>query len=200
MKPRRLRNRRTLWIGIIALATALGVLWQNLDELQFRWYLYQRSETVAAAREQILSWESSFKTAETLTGPLQQLESDGERGFRAIATFLEDDDPRVWVRTAELIDFSFILARGSSYGYDPKSVKRVVSDIRSFDQTSVLKFLLFESYQHNTEWRNYVAYYAPDGVGFDWRFGGPSAVTRHPRHPAQDRGVRRHSRGKPVLQ
>ena len=89
-------------VGIVALATVAMALWGLRDTIRFRWYLFQVRETIADARAQMLSWEDSFKPAEYLSGPLKELDSDGELGFRAIATLLEDDDPRVWTRTAEL--------------------------------------------------------------------------------------------------
>lgn len=177
------QSRLTWLLGAVALALALGVLWQLRSEIQFRWYLLRARETLGEARDQISSWKTSYEPAEYLTGALQELQSHGEMGFRAILTFLEDDDPRVWVRTAELVDVHFIAAKARVSGYDPEAVNHVVTYVRSRSQKSLLRFLLLEPYWHITEWRDYWSYYDPDPAGkhhWCWYWSGKEGQTLVP--------------------
>lgn len=49
------RNRRAvLGMGVIASATALGLLWPFHHEIQVHWYVFRARETLREAREQIL--------------------------------------------------------------------------------------------------------------------------------------------------
>ena len=58
------RNRRVALIGLVALGTVFALVWQTRESIAFRWYLFRSRETIAAAREQILGWQESYKPAE----------------------------------------------------------------------------------------------------------------------------------------
>lgn len=162
------RTRREFVVLVIGLLTATMVvlvcLWQFGEQIQYRWYLLRARDKLGKAREQVLGWKESHKPAEYLSGPLKSLGEDGEFGFRAIASLLEDEDPRVWVRTAELLDAHY---RNSEWNLQPESVDRVLPYVRSQGQKALLRYLILPFYAHGTEWRRY-GYFADGEVKHHW--------------------------------
>ncbi len=163
------REQRVALIGLLALGTVLVVLWQLRDSIAFRWYLFRSRETIDRAREQIRGWEESYKPAEYLTGALKELDSDGEIGFRAIATLLDDEDPRVWARTVELIYHHY---SRSDQNLGPYSDLDVASDLRSESQRSLLRYLASEPQQRGADRRAYRYFDGEEEQHWCWYWSG----------------------------
>jgi hypothetical protein len=171
------RRRIIIGLGAIAFLASLISL-ASSDELRYRWYEFTQRRTIDAARAQILGWTTSYAPAETLTGALDDLMSDGEHGFRAFASLLDDPEPKVWSCTAEVIDTHAVRA----YGFSPESWSRLTSvlrRLRSYSRLGALKFLLGPTYSHWTDWRAFYFREEDDDVdkcSSRWYWSGKEGV------------------------
>ena len=101
-----------------------------------------------------------------------RLARDGDMGFRAIVSLLDDDDPRVWFQIAETIDCHFTGGVFTSDG-----VQKAMPYIQSTGQRALLAYLVVPPHGELTHWRKYF-FYTPSGRQLHWRWYWTGEVNR----------------------